>query len=112
MAKVHIYVLSPIDYWLGWMKEADYLASAKDYDDMIGNTFVDDYKALKLKAFAQAKSVGWEGDIREGPYVTGLPSDSGEVYVMLGWKQDNNGTTFIASPVQLSNLKTQLATTA
>lgn len=107
MAKLFVYALSPIDFWPGWMKEADYLASVKNYDDLVGDSFVDDYTILRREALDEAKRVGWEGDIREGPFVSGLPSDLGEIRVMMAWKQDNNGTTWIASPVELAHLKEQ-----
>jgi hypothetical protein len=51
-----------------------------------------------------ARFLGWEGDIREGPYVSILPSyDSGsESPFLIAWKQDNNGECFIVSPYLLT----------
>jgi hypothetical protein len=57
-----------------------------------------------LVLLQQFYAAGWEGDIREGHFFAGLPvrpgEDPGEVIV--GLKQDNNGTTFIWSPFELS----------
>ena len=107
---MYIYSIDPIDFWPGWYKEADYLKSVDDVDDLVGNTFVEEYQALKKRALAKALDAGWEGDIREGPFVAGLPSSGGDVRVMIAWKQDNNGTTFIASPVELPQLKQEAFT--
>jgi hypothetical protein len=54
-----------------------------------------------------ALEAGWEGDIRHGsgPFVCPLPDgDCGSEY-LIAWKQDNNGSTFIASPFCLPWLK-------
>lgn len=105
MSKLYVYSIDPIDYWPGWYQEADYLKSVQEYDEIPGASFADEYHALKKRALAAADSAGWEGDIREGPFVAGLPSTGGEVQVLIAWKQDNNGTTFIVSPVPLEHLK-------
>ena len=55
------------------------------------------------RAVALAGGSYWEGDIRgQDLYVFGIP-DPGESAFRLGlmWKQDNNGSTFICSPVAL-----------
>lgn len=45
----------------------------------------------------------WDGDIRgKNLYVFALPVDDGSLpEIGIVWKQDDNGTTYIASPVRL-----------
>ena len=61
------------------------------------------YKVAKKKTF-------WEGDIRgNNIYLFSLPDpDSVSSRLGLIWKQDNNGTTFICSPVEIPWLKEYL----
>lgn len=47
-----------------------------------------------------AKAVGWEGDFRLSPVVFWLPGDGGFDYGF-AFKQDNNGDTFVVSPVPM-----------
>ncbi len=48
----------------------------------------------------------FEGDFREGPYISALPDpDSGECQIIIMWKQNNNGVTFIASQIGFEWLK-------
>jgi hypothetical protein len=50
-----------------------------------------------------ATRIGWEGDFRNGPFISAMPAEHGNGYseFLIAWKQDNNGTTFIASPFPL-----------
>lgn len=61
------------------------------------------YEAFRNQAYELAKKVGWEGDIREGPYIAGLPTHetADDGHIMIAWKQDNNGDTFVVSPYKL-----------
>jgi hypothetical protein len=61
---------------------------------------VDEILADWEHAKALAHDKGWEGDFRVGPYIFWLPTETGFTYAF-AFKQDNNGTTFIVSPVQL-----------
>jgi hypothetical protein len=62
----------------------------------------DSYISVSNGAYALARLVHWEGDIREGPFVSMLPFPGNNWSApIIAWKQDNNGTTFIASPVSL-----------
>jgi hypothetical protein len=60
-----------------------------------------------LKDFANVcrlagKKSHWEGDFKEGPYLWWLPDGDNEFVYAFAWKQHNNGTTYVASPVKLS----------
>lgn len=100
MSKLYVYSIAPIDLWPGWFEESDYLKSAA----LIDTSFVDEYRALKEEAMEAALDAGWEGDFRQGPFVAGIPSANGEPRVMIAWKQESNGTTFVVSPVELTHL--------
>lgn len=51
-----------------------------------------------------ATECGWDGDFSVGPFVFYLPSLC-QVKYGFAWKQDNNGETFVVSPVELSYLE-------
>jgi hypothetical protein len=52
---------------------------------------------------AARERAGWDGDFRSGSElrVFYIPDDSDGLASALVWKQDNNGTTFVASPFRL-----------
>lgn len=54
----------------------------------------------------RAREHGWEGDFTEVPRVMVLPPDNGgcDFSFAFVWKQSNNGTTFIASEIELPQL--------
>jgi len=63
-------------------------------DDIV--EFLRDFETAK----AEAQKVGWEGDYRAAPRVFWLPQpESNSMSYAFIWKQDNNGTTFIVSPI-------------
>lgn len=63
--------------------------------DPLGD-FLRDYK----KALELGGSRGSEGDNREETRVFWLPMENNFAYAFV-WKQDNNGDTFVVSPVKL-----------
>lgn len=95
-----IYNMAPIDHWQGWLTvpeaAAKLCASAEEPEDALRGLADELAEAKQL-----AKAAGWEGDMREGPYVTFLPNNDNGVACVIAWKQDNNGSTFVASPYQL-----------
>jgi hypothetical protein len=102
---IHLYMRDPIDLWLGWMTEAEFRAAVerrfptkKQFDVMWAG-----YTRMWHGAQAMAKRFGWPGDIREGPYVSGIPGpeieDDG--LILIGWKENQSGFTYIASPFPL-----------
>ena len=94
-----VYKLHPIDYWNGWQKPSDLFRVTVDYPDL---EWFDPatWAPMWAKARVLARKIGWEGDVSQGPYVTVLPG-SPQPSVVIGWKQANDGTTFIATPVVL-----------
>jgi hypothetical protein len=104
MSPIYLYELDPIDWWMGWLTEEQY---QEQFDEAAsqygGGWYPNPYPALRERALELARKIGWEGDFREGPFVASLPVDDGSCAcpVMMAWKQDNNGQTFIASPFPL-----------
>lgn len=99
--KKYAYALAPIDFWAGWMKEPDFehqLAEVYAADDV--PAVLRDYLEFRDAALGLARKIEWEGDFREGPFVAGLPSID-QSRILIAWKQDNNGTTFVVSPSPL-----------
>lgn len=103
-----LYHLLPIDFWDGWTTEYDYLRGlfAADFENGGRGAYKDAvaaYISLRAKAERMALKAGWEGDIRGGDvYVSALPPHDDEsgsrCDIMVAWKQDNNGETFVYSP--------------
>ncbi len=99
-----IYGVEPIDAWLGWMDEHQFRASldrwyAPEDRDLIW-TIYENFRNAAQKA---ARDAGWEGDVREGPFIAGVPTFEirNTSLFMVAWKQDEDGLTFIGSPVRL-----------
>jgi hypothetical protein len=93
----------PIDLWNGWQKPSDLFRASADDGGAERHDPVE-WSAMWTKAKELASRAGWEGDIRSGPFVTVLPEPPGTYGlppVVIGWKQDNNGTTFIAASYEL-----------
>lgn len=108
----HTYSINPIDFhWdrLPTVEEtaasigahnARIRATGDDSDDGHEiNRFIADWESAQ----EAARAAGWEGDFRNPPAVFWLPSDSEFDYGFV-IKQDNNGTTFVMSPVELPHL--------
>lgn len=92
-----VYKRTAIDFWDGWFSENEYL----DRADAHSAEFA--YQLQKQLGFMGAKKLGWDGDVREGPFVAGLPTDktAKDGHVVMAWKQDNNGDTYIVSPFKM-----------
>lgn len=105
---MHVYSRYPIDFWSGWMREDEYLQSLVREHHSSGGlaTAIRGYEDFRDEGFQMARKIGWEGDIRQGPFIAGLPTYDGDGLIMIAWKQDNNGETFILSPIQLPWLET------
>lgn len=104
--KLFVYSLAPIDFWTGWLTEEQYLLQlageairSENYTATL-EQIAARYLQQKAAALSQAKSMGWEGDMREGPFIAGLPPDApgADGQIMIAWKQRNNGETFVVSP--------------
>ena len=108
----HTYVIEPVDF--GW----DRLQTITDCAVAIGKdegaNFLSDvdifgyglggFRIAVESAMDAARKAGYDGEPRNPPAVFWLPvQDSFEPGFVI--KQDNNGTTFIVSPVPLPHLE-------
>ena len=94
-----VYSRPPIDNWFGWQHPSDIFKVATYWAHKPS-----EWELLWAKAQTLARVAGWQGDIREGPYVTLLPphpSEPCKCPVLIAWKQDHAGQTFVASPFEL-----------
>lgn len=97
----YVYVTNPIDVWpdLSLWKVVDEL----EKDNLIKpSEILFDF----AKACVLASEVGWEGDFATYPRLMWLPNPSqGDWVYAFAWKQRNNGTCFVVSPIELVHLK-------
>lgn len=94
----YLYATCPIDLWEPWVRFSEFLIRLGHIERQLAEANLE--KALA--AARQLSPVGWEGNFREGPFVSGVPTyrETGLAY-MVAWKQDKNQTTFVASPQEL-----------
>lgn len=112
----HIYQLGPVDN--GWNRLRTVRQTAEELAaDMVridmdqlefpeGPTYQDFMGAWKSAQHFAAQN-GWEADFRQDPVVFWLPTTSEGVDFDFGFvfKQDNNGTTYVVSPMPLPSLE-------
>jgi hypothetical protein len=100
----HVYDMGPnMDRWVGWSTVEDVARAGRE--SMMRE---DDWPSYIEPIVEHAKEqfrerTGWEGDVREGPFVSGLmpPEPGDEFVVAVALKQDNNGWIYVWSPYQL-----------
>jgi hypothetical protein len=109
--KVYAYHITPMD--IGWemmptldqvIREASkYKIPHQPLAFIESTQYLLNFAAL---AFKEAEKVGWEGDFRPGhePRVFFIPNEVDVSYGLV-WKQDNNGATFVISPVPMPHLQ-------
>lgn len=95
-----IYETPPQDIFSGMKKFSDEVRHGKEASlitDLLKGYMYCAYYLLK------AKGCSWEGDIRDDDiYFFSIPDpDNARELFGYVWKQDNNGTTFICSPIQI-----------
>lgn len=106
-----VYEIAPIDF--GWDMQSTVHATAtaiatREVGERLssstsGGVSLDHFFAAWESAQDAAREEGWEGDFRGDPTVFWIPSDT-EFDVGFVIKQDNNGTTYVVSPVELPHL--------
>lgn len=110
MKKWFLYCIDPIDFWEGWTTLEDFIKTKRDwFEGSPCRRASANMDRLFEGFYLAAKHGGWEGDVSNGPFVSGIPSgDSGNSSFMWAWKQSNNGTTYIYSPINLEWLNRNL----
>jgi hypothetical protein len=104
LARGYVYRLGPIDYWTAWS------SPVPTQDEGVGEIADPKTRAELERLLEHAKQQfrersDWEGDIRQGPFFAGLPKDDNTGDVIVGLKQDNNGTVYVWAPIELSWLR-------
>jgi hypothetical protein len=107
--KLYAYEIVPIDFGFEHLRHVDEHrkalasrwaeATESDEREDAANACVA-FDAFHKSALEAASGVGWEGDFRNGPYVGFIP-DEGEMATYFVWKQDNNGTTYVVTPIEM-----------
>jgi len=99
----YVYMTDPLDFWNGWHKAEDIVrevgSEITEYDE---GTHISKkvYDECLSELTQKATQMGWEGDISVGPFVSVFPQANAKYWhprIMIGFKQSNNGTTFIYS---------------
>jgi len=101
------YEIFPIDWFPGTMSLFEYLnqESLKEDGESLSlqerNLFFS--RVLSNLASEMSKMETWEGDVNGSISVFSVPCE-GNMEVGFVWKQSNNGTTFVISPIKLPHL--------
>ena len=106
----YTYRFGPLDFFHGTTPVIEHLIDAHERGPEIGRDHAKELKAF-IRACLAAKEMGFDGEIRsydEGCvcfFIPVVPVDCAEplgtAFIL---KQDNNGTTFVMSPVELPHL--------
>lgn len=98
LQKLWCYATGPIDFWDGCVDKTKFLKSM--------TCTRSDLNRIEGAALGAFRLLGWEGDVRSGPYFFALP-DPPNCTMQLGLavKQDNGGRCFFASPFRLPYLE-------
>ena len=114
--RLYVYRCPPVDFWFGWLRLRVGEDFVFDVLDEPGGLFEREWLSGSEGAIRELLSVssdgflraGWEGDVRDGCWqLSGfpLPETPGDPGFLVAVKQNNNGTTFISSPVSLQHLQ-------
>lgn len=111
-----VYQISPIDFWEGCTLLEDYVKNKLKYltehkSDI--KLCFEPYSDLRdiLEFYREAQKIAIKygdfknEDLKDGPYISGIPREDVECAVIIMWKQNNNGTTYVASQIELPWLK-------
>lgn len=114
--KIHVFCVPPIDFWIGWLSERQFIDSLHEAE-WAAEDQIEKYPRFLMQAKKLAGDhLGWQGDVSDGPYISAVPSIDARYaydrnyYYMIGWKQNNNGITFIASEVFIPRLGNSMHT--
>lgn len=112
---MYAYHIAPIDFmWDALPTVKEFIKKLHDQYQVSNYEEYNDFPNFDCRKFLSdlkkgeeiAGKIGWEGDFRIEPHVFMLPLDELEFVYGFAWKQDNNGSTFIISPVDLPWLRT------
>ncbi len=105
-----VYQIPPMDAgWSFWstlepVRSDALLVEICDGDDAAYDCELREFDRLLSEAALAAQTMGWNGEIRIEPHVFWLPASVAPQYDF-AWKEENNGTTYVASPQPLPHLE-------
>jgi hypothetical protein len=109
---LYVYRTWPQDGFVGWtLDEFVKLAVHVRQDSIVVD--VDDnllcqFQEAWRKGKAMARQLKWDGDIRPGyPLISMLPEENDRVSLVIVWKQEHAGTSFVISERSLPWLEEQ-----
>lgn len=113
-ASLIVYETGPLDWWAG-MIPLNNFAAGEFADPHAEDTWApqntpEGFSKYINDLLEEAKSLAadvlfYEGDVREGPFLSVLPDPANQrTLPILAWKQDNNGMTYIATLMPLPYL--------
>jgi hypothetical protein len=104
----HVYAIAPIDLRWEFLAAVDATAAEIKAQEQAlgseGDPSSGQFAAAWESAQDAAGEAGWEGDFRHPPRVFWVPGDT-EFDFGFVFKQDNNGNTYVISPVELPHLE-------
>lgn len=96
---IFVYAMTPIDNWQAWLTQEQYLHNLKApgslYSDPSDPAAVEYFMMLCYGMGEARRRHGWDGDFSVGPMICPRDILSDEGGIVVGWKQSDNGTTFL-----------------
>lgn len=93
-----VYAVDAIDDWAGWNLLETLAGPGQGGQPSLSTEYRAGLERLLAHAREVARSLGWEGDFSQGPFVSSLPAPWAHgSTAMIGWKQANDSRTFLAS---------------
>jgi hypothetical protein len=114
---MYVYNVGIIDHFNGLTHLNEYIKKIKRNEDSSFSEPRDDLVSLQkfvVEALCEAlnaKGLAWEGDLRNNTiFVGGIPISNDDLTCkkFLVIKQNNNGSTFVISPIPFGHLKDEL----
>jgi hypothetical protein len=105
--KMYIYEMPPVEHFEGMQKTKKVIRKlSKSHDDI--DTLTEFLALIKDAMILFRKKTSWEGDVKQSRcFSIPDPDYAGSKFAIV-IKQDNNGTTFLCSPVVIGYLQEYL----
>jgi hypothetical protein len=102
----YIYKCNPIDYWSGWLRMPKAMAAWTDDALRNGGSERSPLDLFKIAQSMADKLWAYDShDVRgEEIYATALPMGECDCGWIVAWKVENNGSTYVYSPISLPHL--------
>lgn len=101
---LYSYALPPIDGFAGSLSLKELMDKQAAEFELDAERLSCEIQQLIAQAGAVARQAGWEGDLRGELRFFAVPDGNSSLAIGVLIKQDNGGTTFVVSPVELPHL--------